>query len=147
MSAKIIFYMLTASLLVNGCSHSRPQPVITGELFTTNITVRGLKLFFYRLEVKLPGGSSAQSGGKPSSGGPRGKGSPSMQGGDRTGAEQEGDGDWVNLMLTNKLAESGYCRNGYIELERNPINNGSIRIRGECEEVATPADRQAFPNS
>ena len=145
MSGRIIFYMLATSLLLGGCSHSRPELKVNSERFVTKITEHGLKLFVYQLEMKVPGGSRGKSGGRPSSGGPGGKGGPPMQGGGGGGDQADG-GDWVDSMLAIKLKENGFCRNGYIELERYNTSNGSIRIRGECKEGATAADREAFPN-
>ncbi|MGY3903377.1 hypothetical protein ACW5XF_13000 [Aeromonas lusitana] len=43
--------------------------------------------------------------------------------------------------LTQTLAEQKYCRSGYIVLSQT-----SWKIRGECNETATQADRSAFPN-
>ncbi|MGY3944017.1 hypothetical protein [Aeromonas tecta] len=43
--------------------------------------------------------------------------------------------------LTQTLAERKYCHTGYIVLSQT-----SWKIRGECNETATQADRSAFPN-
>lgn len=43
--------------------------------------------------------------------------------------------------LTQMLATRKYCRSGYIVLSQT-----SWKIRGECNETATQADRDAFPN-
>ena len=43
--------------------------------------------------------------------------------------------------LTQMLATRKYCRSGYIVLSQT-----SWKIRGECNESATQADRDAFPN-
>ncbi|MFM5845082.1 hypothetical protein [Aeromonas sanarellii] len=43
--------------------------------------------------------------------------------------------------LTETLAARNYCRTGYIVLSQT-----SWKIRGECNETATQADRGAFPN-
>ncbi len=147
MLGRIIFTMLTVSLLVSGCTHSRPPMSISSETFTTKITENGIKLFVYQLDMEMPGGKQGKSGGSPPSGGPGGKGGPPMHGGGRGGSDQDDGDEGVNLMLANKLKENSFCRNGYIELDRYHLYNGSIKIRGECEEGATTADRKAFPNS
>jgi hypothetical protein len=46
-----------------------------------------------------------------------------------------------DAQLTQALAERKYCREGYIVLSQT-----SWKIRGECNETATRADRDAFPN-
>lgn len=43
--------------------------------------------------------------------------------------------------LTQTLASRKYCRTGYIVLSQT-----SWKVRGECNETATQADRDAFPN-
>ena len=43
--------------------------------------------------------------------------------------------------LTQSLATRKYCRSGYIVLSQT-----SWKIRGECNETATQADRLSFPN-
>jgi len=156
MLGRIIFTMLTVSLLVSGCTHSRPPLSISNETFTTKITENGIKLFVYQFDMEMPGGNHGKSGGRPPSGGQRGPGGaggnggpggPSMYGGGR-GDDQEDDGDdEINILLSKKLKENSFCRNGYIELDRYLLYTGAIKIRGECEEGATTADRKAFPNS
>jgi len=143
---RIIFTMLSGSLLVSGCTHNRPPLDISNETFTTKITDNGIKLFVYQLDMEMPGGKYGKSGGGPPSGGQGGKGGPPMHGG-RGGGDQDDGDDEVNLMLANKLKENRFCRNGYIELDRYHLYTGAIKIRGECEEGATTADRKAFPNS
>ena len=43
--------------------------------------------------------------------------------------------------LTQALASRKYCRTGYIVLSQT-----SWKVRGECNETATQADRSTFPN-
>ncbi|MFC5706540.1 hypothetical protein [Aeromonas eucrenophila] len=43
--------------------------------------------------------------------------------------------------LTQALASRKYCRSGYIVLSQT-----SWKVRGECNETATQADRSTFPN-
>lgn len=46
-----------------------------------------------------------------------------------------------DAQLTQTLDERKYCHNGYIILSQT-----SWKIRGECNETASQADRDAFPN-
>lgn len=41
------------------------------------------------------------------------------------------------------LERTGYCRDGFFELYRQPIRRG-LTLRGECREAATSEDRAAF---
>ncbi len=129
MSGKIIFYILAASLLVSSCAHNQHSFEKTSELFRTKISENDIKLFVYQLNVDLPDS-------RPSSYSPGGKACPPTHADER-----------VDLLLTNILNENRFCRNGYIELDRYHLYNGSIQIRGKCEESASTADRKAFPNS
>lgn len=47
--------------------------------------------------------------------------------------------------VQSRLDTTGYCRDGYLTLERYHAN-GIARIRGECREGATGSDREQFPN-
>lgn len=47
--------------------------------------------------------------------------------------------------LSEVLAETGFCRQGYIELEIH-IGKGLAKIKGECHESASSADRESYPN-
>ena len=53
---------------------------------------------------------------------------------------------YFNDMLKSKLEKSGYCREGYIELD-SYFGRGELQIRGECEEGATEEDRVKFVNN
>ena len=68
--------------------------------------------------------------------------------GDRKGAANRKDsgGRLENItttLLDKKLETSGFCREGYMVLERY-TGEGKSRIRGECRESATDADREQF---
>jgi hypothetical protein len=52
----------------------------------------------------------------------------------------------INEKLDSKLAETGYCREGYIELD-SYVGKGQSQIRGECKEGATDSDRKKFANA
>lgn len=46
-----------------------------------------------------------------------------------------------DLFVTNQ-----YCREGYLVLEKK-LGASSAMIRGECNDLATEVDREAFPNT
>lgn len=52
----------------------------------------------------------------------------------------------IKKMLNANLVESGYCIEGYVELE-NIMNRGMVQVIGECHESASEQDRRKFPNS
>ena len=52
---------------------------------------------------------------------------------------------YFNDMLESKLKNSGYSREGYIELD-SYSGRGQLQMRGECEEGATEEDRIKFVN-
>ena len=53
--------------------------------------------------------------------------------------------DVITRRIETVMEESGYCREGFFELYRQPVGNGLV-VRGECREAASPADRQRYPD-
>ena len=47
--------------------------------------------------------------------------------------------------LDAELKKTGYCRKGYMELDRM-MQPGQTFIKGECVETASARDREEFPN-
>jgi hypothetical protein len=43
-------------------------------------------------------------------------------------------------LVEQNIAESGFCRNGYIELDYTSIS-GETQFRGECQESASAEDK------
>ncbi|NOR79695.1 MAG: hypothetical protein GQ529_02500 [Methyloprofundus sp.] len=52
----------------------------------------------------------------------------------------------INEKLDSKLAETGYCREGYIVLN-NYVGKGKSQIRGEYKEGTTDSNRKKFANA
>lgn len=48
--------------------------------------------------------------------------------------------------LDNELKKSGFCRDGYMELDRM-MEPQQTFIKGECIEAAGANDREKFPNN
>ncbi|MGY0563616.1 MAG: hypothetical protein ACW7DQ_09085, partial [Paraglaciecola chathamensis] len=48
--------------------------------------------------------------------------------------------------LETKLSDTGYCREGYIEIDTYE-SSGRLHILGACNEVATPEDKRQFANN
>lgn len=53
--------------------------------------------------------------------------------------------EYLHIALEEKLAQSGYCREGYLPLGQY-IEFGQFELRGECQESATEQDRVKFSN-
>jgi hypothetical protein len=51
----------------------------------------------------------------------------------------------LDKAVQTRLETTGYCRDGYLTLERYHAN-GMARIRGECRDGASDSDRERFPN-
>ena len=104
-----------AALYLSACAATKPAAPFTDE-FVTEITGNGTKFFTYIRQ--LPG---------------------------NTGSTKGQSGDNLNKAVQARLDSSGYCRDGYLALERYHAN-GIARIRGECRDGATGSDREQFPN-
>ena len=133
--------MLFVFLFLSGCASNQRKNSEVNEILATNIESNGLKLFSYSLTMSMP---------------QKGKGR-----GGRTGRDKSGGGGGAKLdhesqknrmkeMVYEKLelmlTDTGYCREGYIVLDRY-FERGNSQIRGECKEGATENDRNKFPNS
>lgn len=103
-----------------------------------------------------PGGPPGGRGGPPpgGSGGPPpgGPGHGPPDGMEPPGEEREGVVPDEHMkfglrrMLELRLAESGFCREGYTEVDSSFDPQG-MRIMGRCNEAATDADRSKYPNT
>ena len=146
MRCKNYFLVLNLSFFLTACASSQWNPSEVNEIFVTDIKSSGLKIFTYSLTKNTP---QASSGSKNSN---RGKGSDSHGGrGGKGGGMGGGSGEsnmkqYFNEMLESKLKSSGYCREGYIELN-SYFGRGKLEMRGECEEGATEEDRMLFVNN
>lgn len=143
-------YILALSLLLTACTSNQWRSSDVDEVFVTNIKLSGLKLFEYSLTRP---GSQADSGdyygGGTAKGSGKGNGKHSGGGGKGRGKGSGKSSDYSDMklyldeMLTLKLKNSGYCRDGYIELD-SVYGRRELKIRGECEEGATKEDRIKF---
>jgi len=123
------------------------------EVFVTDIKSGGLKIFNYsltRVTQQNSGSKRGASKGKGSGkhggrGGKKGSGHSSMGSGAGRGSsgDESGIKSYLNEMLESKLKTTGYCRDGYIELD-STFGRRLLEIRGECEEAATEEDRIKF---
>ena len=116
----IIFF---AALCLPACAGTKPAASFNDE-FSTEITGDGTKFFTYIRHS--PGGT----------GGNRGKGK---------GKGKKNPDNSLQEAVQARLDTNGYCRDGYLALERYQAN-GIARIRGECRDGATGDDREQFPN-
>ncbi len=148
-------YLLVLSLFLMACVSNQWESSEVDEVFVTDIKSSGLKIFNYSLTKHIPqashsdknssrGKGSGSHGGRGGKGGGKGSGHGGMGGGKSdSGSSMK---QYFNEMLEAKLKSSGYCREGYIELD-SYFGRGELQIRGECEEGATEEDRVKFVNN
>lgn len=139
---------VTQVLILSACA-SKPEPAPEEHaLFVTNIKPDGSKMFSFSVEMQADKKGGAGGGrGRPSGGG-RGDGMgppPDRSGGKDTGKSDEDKTEKVFQLLDMKLAETGYCREGYIEIDTYETEK-RINILGECNESATDEDKRQFVN-
>ncbi len=77
---------------------------------------------------------------------------PPPGGGHGRGPKPGDSEDWMDGLkhlteegLLAKLEDTGFCRNGYRQLETQS-RRGAMNILGECYDKATAEDRTKFPN-
>ena len=148
MNLKNKIAVLLFPLLILACAGNQKRQPEIKEVFVTDIKENGIKLFSYSVTM-----SSPQKGGDGKGMGRRGEGG---MGGGMRGKKGAGRSDRESMMnqtkerinekLVSKLAETGYCREGYIEID-SYVGRGQSQIRGECKEGATDSDRKKFANA
>ena len=146
---------LFSTLVLAGCAHEQPKPPKTQESFITQIKPDGTKQFSYSLTTEMSERKDVHSYGGSNGGGGHGS-----HGGHHDGARSDHKGrhsddkddemqekftlifdDALNL----KLNSTGFCRNGFIQLDKQS-RHGAMLVKGECNENAIDADREKFPN-
>jgi hypothetical protein len=141
-------YFLVWSLFLSSCASNPWESAEVAEVFVTDIKSSGLKIFNYSLTRVAPQNSGSERGG----GSSKGSGKHGGRGGKGGGYGGMGSGksnddsaikSYLNEMLESKLKKTGYCQDGYIELDSS-LGRGLLQIRGECEEAATEGDWVKF---
>ena len=148
MQNKLLISLTVATLSITACSSNSPkrQSGMPTEVFVTQIKPDGSKVFNYSLIKNMP--NQGQMGkGRGKGGGMHGGMSGGMKGGKKPDmskmkAKME---EKANKKLNLKLAETGYCREGYMELD-SFFERGHVTIKGECNESATAQDKKTFIN-
>ena len=143
-------YFLVLLLSLTACASNQWESSEVEEGFVTDIKTSGLKIFNYSLTRATPQASGRSANNKGSGkhagrGGMGGKGGGYGGMGGGKSADESSMKPYFNDMLESKLKKSGYCREGYIELD-SYFGRGQLQMRGECEEGATEEDRIKFVN-
>lgn len=156
------FLLIPVALSLFACASQEPKPPKTTDSIITLIQADGSKQFSYTLIMEMPerggrphGGRGGRTGGKGPGGTPPGGPDGNHPGGpgdfDRgNDGNYDGRDDGPLKHLTEegllaKLEDTGYCRNGYQQLETQS-RRGAMNIAGECYDKATDEDRSKFPN-
>lgn len=130
--------LLPVAAWLGGCtsSYHGPPPV---EDFSTRITDNRLKFFTYTWRFRPPTEETVPAG-TPGWAAPG-----DMEGMIRRDLGQVSADVFTEFRerMHERLEASGYCREGYIELSRS-YWPGEFRIRGECRDLASEADRERF---
>jgi len=130
-------------ILLSACASqdNKRQPPEFMEHFDTTITDNGSKMFDYQLRIAHQEPSKQRSGGMR----PQDDGGSNQRSGNKPerGKMERRFRNTAYEKLAIKLQETGYCREGYLELSSD-IYRGKAQIRGECREGASPEDRDKF---
>jgi hypothetical protein len=160
MKLKVMILVMAALplLVINACSSQQEKKEPEGYL-ATHIDENGSKLFQYSLDIQAPengqrgsnntgqpgkvaghvsGNSSRGVAGGITLGSNSGKPGRKSGGNRRTGTYQAITSKLEN-MLEQELKTTGYCRDGYTELER-VIGASAVFIMGECNETIISED-------
>lgn len=158
-------YLLKALTLVfltsiAACSGSQKNELPQGYL-ATHIFDDGSKQFVYTvdLEDSVGRGTRGQGNGRPGnvSGNVQGSSNRGLSAGvtagtgksrgrgNKGGRSGQGKDGMLVSSLEAELKRTGYCRKGYMELDRM-TEPSQTYIKGECVEAANENDRDEYPN-
>lgn len=137
--------LFTAGLLACTSQPDR-QPNIISESFKTDIKPNGLKLFTYKAYAKIPTSKDGERGMRGPSAGKAGKGERGGSQKPNLEAMKKKQKETIFTLLDIKLAETGFCQNGYTTIN-SYFERGRSEVRGECNDSATEDDRKKFPAS
>lgn len=147
-------------LFVSACSTKPERHRETQRSFITDIHDDGSKRFVVAIEYaysprdQRQNGNSERRGGGRQGGGQEGGGRrgggrgdrPNDDNGPRQQNNSESDEDKreeLMALLEENLAETEYCRHGYIVLEYSQVAQQTL-LRGECQESASKEDKERW---
>lgn len=122
--------------LLTGCNSVERSRADMTESLEIEIRPNASKLFVYRMAD--PAGARAHQA--------RMQNLRARHRGERAGPKDRGGVRTYQLLQTNAqraLVSTGFCREGYLELDRR-ISANVLWLRGECRESATDEDRERF---
>lgn len=140
------FPLFIASFLLTACAGSYNKKEIVHHEFFTDIKEDGSKLFVYVVNFKLekarkrsPLADESRNPNR-SGQGTQSRAKSRIQEGKSNRNDMEAT---LVLSLEDKLASTGYCREGYFILNQY-LEFGNGEIRGECRESANKVDKAIF---
>lgn len=154
------YFVLILLISIAACSSNQKHEVSEGYL-ATQIFDDGSKQFVYSAVLPEATGRGKRGGGNGRPGNVAGnvQGSSSRGlsagvtagtgGGRNSGKGSRGRQSNANLLvqaLESELRKTGYCREGFMELDRM-MEPSQTFIKGECVEAASRTDREKFPNN
>lgn len=140
MKTFMLLLVLSATAITGGCTntHNKPKPSLS-ESFVTTIDEHGSKRFDFRISQVHSAHHQGKTHKDKSSKGKKRRG-------DSNGNKEQRQKERFYTMLSEKLQKTGFCREGYMELN-SEFARGNFRLVGECRETANKKDRAEFPNT
>ncbi|GAC11777.1 hypothetical protein [Paraglaciecola chathamensis] len=139
---KLLPLTLLVPIVLSACAGKpKPQPK-EPDMFATNIKDTNRKVFNFSISANQDKGDN-----KPERGG---AGGPPPEHRNKNQAKgdtpNESPLDELFTHLETKLSDTGYCREGYTEIDTYE-SSCRLHILGACNEVATPEDKRQFANN
>lgn len=141
---KFIPLAVLLPMVLSACAGKHRPETKQSDMFVTNIKYTNDKVFNFSIgsnqEKGDRGKNKSQRGGR---GGPP----PDRNNSRKTDSEDTNENSLNALYsrLDLKLNETGYCREGYVEIDTYESEN-RFHILGKCNESATPEDKSRFVN-
>ncbi len=155
----VTIFIAIAPVIICGCSNQQINEEPQG-FFATHIFDDDSKQFVYTVDLPdlTKGGEGGKGGGRPgnttghiSGGSNRGlyggvsAGTSNRKSSGKTDGRMQGRAAMLMNALEKELKKSGFCRDGYKQLDRM-MEPQQTFIKGECIEAASSNDREVFPN-
>lgn len=139
---KLLPLTLVVPIVLSACAGKpKPQPK-EPDMLATNIKNTNKKVFNFSISANQNSvRSKLEHGG--ADGPPQKRGNKNKA---KSDDPKERRFDELFAHLETKLSESGYCREGYTEIDTYE-SSSRLHILGMCNETATPEDKRKFANN
>ena len=130
-------------MVLSACADKHRPEAKQSDIFVTNIKYTNDKVFNFSI------GANQEKGDRGKNKSQRGGGSPAKRNNSPKSDSHIANKNLLDALYSRlelKLSETGYCREGYVEIDTYESEN-RFHLLGKCNESATPEDKSRFVNN